>query len=280
MRRLLPHLRRHLETRSRGQSMVEFALILPVFMLFFAAVLDLGRIAAAQLTVTNAAREGAFQASQTPNSYNAGQPCPADGLSNLVVCRTILEAKNSVVTVQPADIALTCATTCTSGLGNRLTVKVTGHFTLLTPLMAAFFGGSQNVTFSASSTNQIETLPTTPPTATAAPTATPTPNPSPTASPSPTATPLSCTTPSAGFIYTASPPSMQAPVTILVTDTSTSSPSCPIGSWLWNWGDGTTSSGKVPGTHTYVAAGNWDITLTVTSAGGPNTSGKVTIRVK
>ena len=43
-------LRRHVKTRIVGQSLVELALILPVFMLFFAAILDLGRIAAAQVS--------------------------------------------------------------------------------------------------------------------------------------------------------------------------------------------------------------------------------------
>jgi len=37
-------IRRHIKTRSRGQSLVEMALILPVFLLFFAAILDLGRV--------------------------------------------------------------------------------------------------------------------------------------------------------------------------------------------------------------------------------------------
>ena len=50
--------------RRRGQSVVEFALILPVFLLLFGSALDLGRLYAAQVTVTNAAREGAFQAAK------------------------------------------------------------------------------------------------------------------------------------------------------------------------------------------------------------------------
>ena len=76
--RLLDRTRRHLAERSRGQSLVEFALLLPVFMLFFATTLDLGRLAAAQLSVANAAKEGAFQASTTPTDFNASQPVPLD----------------------------------------------------------------------------------------------------------------------------------------------------------------------------------------------------------
>ncbi|MDQ3870939.1 MAG: pilus assembly protein, partial [Chloroflexota bacterium] len=68
---------------------MEFALVLPVFALFFAATLDLGRLFYAQITLTNAAREGAFQAARTPESFQNGQPCnPA---TNIVVCRVALE---------------------------------------------------------------------------------------------------------------------------------------------------------------------------------------------
>jgi hypothetical protein len=57
--------------KSRGQSIVEFANVLPVFLLLFATILDLGRIRA-RISVTNAAR-GTFQAAN-PTSFKAGAP--------------------------------------------------------------------------------------------------------------------------------------------------------------------------------------------------------------
>ena len=45
--------------RSRGQSLVEFALVFPIFLLVFVALFDLGRAVFAYNTLTNAAREGA-----------------------------------------------------------------------------------------------------------------------------------------------------------------------------------------------------------------------------
>ena len=51
-------------------------------------------------------------------------------------------------------------------MGNRVTVAVTGHFQLLTPLLMPFFGGTQNLAFTRSSTMQIETLPVPPVTTT------------------------------------------------------------------------------------------------------------------
>lgn len=45
--------------RSRGQALVEFALIIPLFLLIMVALFDLGRAVFAYNTLTNAAREGA-----------------------------------------------------------------------------------------------------------------------------------------------------------------------------------------------------------------------------
>ena len=54
---------------------------------------------------------------------------------------------------------------------------------------------------------------------------------------------------------------------IQFADTSTGSPT----SWLWNFGDGTTSSAQNP-SHAYAAAGSKTVTLTITSATSSNTS--------
>ncbi len=79
--------------RTRGQSLVEFALILPIMLVFLAAVLDLGRVFYATITLNNAAREGAFAAASNPDSFDAGQPC--NTATNMVVCRVQLESKDS-----------------------------------------------------------------------------------------------------------------------------------------------------------------------------------------
>jgi Flp pilus assembly protein TadG len=273
-------------SRSRGQALVEFGLILPVFLVFLATTLDLGRLAMARVTVTNAAREGAFQASKTPTSFDSTQPCPAGATSNLIVCRVQLEARSSGVSIAPSDIAVSCDTSgCPAQMPSRVTVTVTGHFTLLTPILTVFFNNSQNITFTASSTTQIEAFP---PVASAAG-ATPTPTPSPTpsssgASPTPTATSSLCTKPSAGFTITS--PSdvsnIHAPVTVTLKDTSTS-PNCSIDSWSVNWdttqGQGT-SSGPGPWSHTYTTKGDYSISLTVSNAAGSNTTGAYILHVK
>jgi hypothetical protein len=282
--RLLLRRLRHRAAESPGQSLVEFALILPVFLMFFAAVLDLGRVAAAQVTVTNVAREAAFQAAQTPTDFDNTAGCPADGSSNRVICRALLEAKSSPISVAPADVSLSCSPSCTEGLGNRVTITVVGHFRLITPILAAFFGGTQDLQFTATSIHQIKTLPTptAPPPVLPLPTATPTPDPSASATPTPTPTSPACNLPSAGFTYTVSPTSLSAPVMLTVQDTSTST-ACGITSWYWlikkggsTWYFSSNQNPSIPALNT---PNSYLVTLTVTNAAGANTSGAVQIEV-
>ena len=162
-------------SRSRGQSIVELALILPVLMLLVASALDLGRMFYSQVTITNAAREGAYEAAYEPASFTANAPC--NSTTNRVMCRVLSEAKGSFVQVAKADVAVACSPSCAKGIGNTVTVTVNGHFTLLTPIMAPFLGGS-DVLLTSTATAQVITDPPTavatarPPIRTAIPTAT------------------------------------------------------------------------------------------------------------
>src|SRR5437588_13068448 len=47
---------------SRGQTLVEFAIIIPIFILMLMGIFDLGRAVYAWSTINNAAREGGRQA--------------------------------------------------------------------------------------------------------------------------------------------------------------------------------------------------------------------------
>jgi Flp pilus assembly protein TadG len=52
-------IRRDRRHGSRGQGLMEFALVIPIFLLMMIALFDLGRAVFAYNTLTNAAREGA-----------------------------------------------------------------------------------------------------------------------------------------------------------------------------------------------------------------------------
>jgi Flp pilus assembly protein TadG len=59
---------RRLLKNSPGQSLVEFAVVLPVLLLLVMGVIDFGRVYFAYVSVTNGARNGAEYASQSPDA--------------------------------------------------------------------------------------------------------------------------------------------------------------------------------------------------------------------
>ena len=235
---LVARLRRR--PRSRGQSLVEFALVLPLLLIFLATVLDLGRIYYANISLLNAAREGAFQASKTPDSYQAGQPC--NTTTNLIVCRVQLESKGSMVEIAAADIAVSCSKTgCPLESTSTVTVKVDGQFQLITPILGFIFGG-QTIDMQSSATQQIEYYPD---------------DGVATAPPAPIAA------------FTASDTTGEAPFAISFDATgSTGSPE----DYIWDFGDGQYASHEAQATHTYNDAGTYIVTLRIINLKGDDTA--------
>ncbi len=233
--------------QNRGQSLVEFCLILPVFLLLAAGAIDLGRVFYSQITVNDAAREGALEASRNPASYLANTDCTAANKTfNRVMCRALNEARGGFVTVSPTDVVRSCSTaTCppaTPALGDTVSIKVTGHFTLITPIIGAILGG-QSLTFSSTASAQLFASPIDPPPA----------------------------APVANFTTSPSPPSGTAPLTVTFTDTTTGGPT----TWAWVFGDGQTSSAQNPPAHTYSTAGSYTAVLTASNIGGSSTHSQV-----
>ncbi len=58
-----------------------------------------------------------------------------------------------------------------------------------------------------------------------------------------------------------------SPLTVVFTDNSSVAPPSILTSWLWDFGDGNTSTLQNP-THTYLNPGPYTVTLTITSTGG------------
>jgi PKD repeat protein len=224
-------------SRSQGQAIVELALILPIFLILMASALDLGRLFYSQISVNDAAREATLEASRNPSSFIANTACTsANKESNRVMCRATNESRGSFVTVTPADVTMTCSTNpCPTipVLGQTVSVTVTGHFRLITPLLAVFFGG-QDTTFASTASAQL------------------------------LATPPAVTIPGPVASFDVTPTSGLTPVSVTVNDTSTGTGL----SWGWGFGDGTTFVGQSPPAHTYAASGIWTITLTVSNGGG------------
>jgi PKD repeat protein len=234
MRSFLPFRGRN--RQSRGQSLVEFALIVPVFLVLLAAALDLGRVFYTTVTMNNAAREGAFQAAVTPQLYVKDQPC--NTTTNIVVCRVQLETKDSAVTILPQDIDLTCSMSgCPKQAGSMVTVSIEGTFRLITPLLSGIFGG-QTLPMSASATAQVEYLP----------------DPK-----------LMTMPPGPVASFTATPTSGEAPLDVHFDGTASSgSPT----DWQWDFGDGGQATGSAVVDHTYTSDGTFTVTLTAINLTG------------
>jgi PKD repeat protein len=227
--------------KSRGQSLVEFALVLPVFLVFLAAAIDLGRVFYANISLNNAAREGAFEASKHPASFAAGQTCDASDAGR-IVCRVQLESRLSAVTVGDGDISSTCNAACVAGAGSTVTVKVKGNFQLVTPILSAIFGG-QTVNLNSAATAQVEYFPGDAPAV---------PPPPPVADFAADGS-RSCTCPSLSVDF---------------LDLSSGSPSA----WQWNFGDGGTSTDQNP-SHVF-GPGDWTVSLTAINSTDSSTKTK------
>lgn len=70
--------------------------------------------------------------------------------------------------------------------------------------------------------------------------------------------------------FTANVTSGPAPLAVNFTDLSTNTPA----SWLWDFGDGSTSNDQSP-THTYTSGGTYTVSLSATNTAGSNTSTQV-----
>jgi Flp pilus assembly protein TadG len=156
------HGRRHLLCRSRseeGQSLVEFALVFLVFMLFVFAIFDFGHLFFVEMDVQNAIQEAARYGStgnHLPDPKN-----PGNSLSRVTSIIDTLE--NDAMGVQFSNIQVSSsngASTSTNGggPGDMLTVSATVNMSLMTPLIAQMFPNGQ-YTFTASVTIMNEPFP-------------------------------------------------------------------------------------------------------------------------
>ena len=129
------HLFHHPPSGERGQSLVEFALMLPILLLMLMGTLDLGRLYFAYVAIHNAAGEGALYAAINPQCIHAGDG-PACADPNNAEYRAKHESPAGAIDwtriaidVEPAD---------RSGLreGDPITIIVRYDYDILTPVIS------------------------------------------------------------------------------------------------------------------------------------------------
>jgi hypothetical protein len=118
--------------RGSGQALVEFAMVMPVFMLLLFGLLDFGRVVFAQNTVSQAAREASRYASLEPSTSKyaairqaAIRMAPGLGLSDA-----------DVTGAGCAD----CFYPDGTQAGGRAVVTVRARIDLLTPIISQLLG--------------------------------------------------------------------------------------------------------------------------------------------
>jgi Flp pilus assembly protein TadG len=61
----------NLSRRSRGQSLVEFALVLPLLLVLVISAIEIGRLFFTKIVITNAAREAAYYYATNPSRHDS-----------------------------------------------------------------------------------------------------------------------------------------------------------------------------------------------------------------
>ncbi len=105
--------------RDRGAAAVEFALLLPLLLLILFGIIDFGRALNAQITLTQAAREGARLA--------------ALGVPSATV---ITRAQTAATGLSPVTVTVTSTCPVNAGTGVDAVVTVTYTFSFITPVGA------------------------------------------------------------------------------------------------------------------------------------------------
>jgi Flp pilus assembly protein TadG len=169
MNRLARLLHVRSKDRRRGQSLVEFALVVPIFILMLFGLVDMGRLVHANSALSQAAREGARVASvqaywvgETGTDCGPGGPtCPAD---EAAFRANVLSAANGMMvavgTIEDSQLHLSCtgpSATAPSGAwtsppnscssqtvrqsaGARVSVRVAMSFEPITPIIGQLIG--------------------------------------------------------------------------------------------------------------------------------------------
>jgi Flp pilus assembly protein TadG len=114
------------KARDRGATAVEFALVLPLLLLLVCGIIDFGRALNAQITLTQAAREGAR-------------------LGALGYSSAAIQARAAAAAPDLSGVNVTIAASCAPGAGPAANaqVNVSYSFSFITPIgaIAGLLGG-------------------------------------------------------------------------------------------------------------------------------------------
>jgi Flp pilus assembly protein TadG len=133
-----------------GQSLVEFALILPLLLLLTLIALDFGRVYLGWINLQNMARIAANFAANHPDAWLAGDTATITQYQNQILADA--SATNCALTPKTPDSPTFTDMNgdgVTIGLGDHATVTLSCRFKVITPVVSSILGGTVAVTASA-----------------------------------------------------------------------------------------------------------------------------------
>lgn len=127
--------RRKRDKKEDGQAMVEFALILPVFLLILCGILDFGWLFYNQLSLNNACREGARYA-----VVNTAEDAGTQAIINHIENSTTTVFANDGVRI---EVEYSSPSDPTAG---DVTVNMEADISFFTPVLSAVLGEEKTIT--------------------------------------------------------------------------------------------------------------------------------------
>jgi PKD repeat protein len=233
--------------RSRGQSLVEFAIVLPILLMVTLIALDFGRVYLGWINLQSMTRIAANLAANNPDAWSgSGDAAVKARYQNQIM--NDAAAINCALPTSGGKPTAPAPTFTGNQLGDQAAVGITCTFPVITPVVRDILGGS--VAVSSASVFPVKSGMTAPGGGGGGGTA-----------------------PNAAFTgngsVAPSPISGPAPFTVDFRDTSGGTPT----SWLWEFNDGTPNSIlQDPLDHIFVLPGTYLVRMTATNAYGTSTA--------
>ncbi len=126
----------------RGQSLVEFALVAPLFFLLVFGITDFGRLFFTQETLQFALREAGRYAVTGQHMSQGGT-----NITRVASIKAIAQQKAIGIDVSNISISSGGVSGFAGNPGDTVVVSLTTNLKLITPMIGRFFGPSQTYTF-------------------------------------------------------------------------------------------------------------------------------------
>jgi PKD repeat protein len=245
--------RRDRHHRRRGQSLVEFAIVLPILLFLTVIALDFGRVYLGWINLQSMSRIAANLAANNPTAWQGGGDAAVQAKyqnqirNDAAATNCQLPTVGGVTTAPNPTFSDTGGNGAADDIGDSAMVQLSCTFNLITPGIRDIFGGT--IAVSTSSVFPVKSGMTS------------------TGGGGPAGTP-----PNAAFTGNGSlaPSSLSGttPFTVVFRDTSGSNPT----SWLWEFNDGTPNSTlQDPLDHVFQNAGTFIVAMTATNPWGSST---------